>query len=164
MSTCTPIIVKCLTNKASSQFNSTITTKCTYFDLFNFKLKSAIPPIKRFRKSLSDWLATGDFYTLISGNSSCIAKSFQPTKCVQLCCKKDCQLSEWEAWSSCTGPCASNGTRSRTRAVKQEATCGGKACGTLKEDAVCATGCCSADCKLREFPSVKIYERMKTLR
>ncbi|XP_020914373.1 coadhesin, partial [Exaiptasia diaphana] len=53
------------------------------------------------------------------------------------CCRRDCLVSSWSAWSKCNAPsgkCGPNaGTRSRSRQITRQPSCGGKACPSLGE-------------------------------
>ncbi|XP_074662803.1 protocadherin Fat 4-like [Tubulanus polymorphus] len=69
----------------------------------------------------------------VSINKVCNGKECPPLsethQCEGPCCKKDCKLSEWTQWGLCSSKCG-DGTRQRTRLVKQPAACGGKVCET----------------------------------
>ena len=50
----------------------------------------------------------------------------------------DCVVSQWSAWSACTG-CGQEAVQSRTRIPVRRARNGGKRCGPLKESKYCQT-------------------------
>jgi hypothetical protein len=51
----------------------------------------------------------------------------------------DCVVSDWSDWSACSPECGGTGTRTRTRTVVTEASCGGAACPPLSEEEPCGT-------------------------
>ncbi|XP_068740239.1 protocadherin Fat 4-like [Montipora capricornis] len=57
------------------------------------------------------------------------------------CCRRDCLVSGWTSWGSCsapTGRCSVNsGTKRRTRRVTRNPSCGGSACPPLTETSRC---------------------------
>ncbi|XP_048583508.1 protocadherin Fat 4 isoform X2 [Nematostella vectensis] len=65
----------------------------------------------------------------------------QTTPCRGPCCRRDCIVSSWAAWSKCsapTGQCGANsGSKSRVRTVTRQPSCGGSACPGLTESASC---------------------------
>lgn len=68
---------------------------------------------------------------------------------------RDCTLSEWDGWSSCSHTCG-GGQQKRCRHVTQEATNGGKPCnGELKLVRECGRAVCpgsgKVDCKLSDW-------------
>lgn len=50
----------------------------------------------------------------------------------------DCVVSQWSAWSPCTG-CGQDAIQTRTRIPVRRARNGGKRCGPLKETKYCQT-------------------------
>jgi len=65
-------------------------------------------------------------------------------------CPKDCQVSDWNEWTSCTAPCG-GGKQTRTRTVIQPSVGDGKACPSLVEAKECNTNKCPVDCKVGEW-------------
>jgi hypothetical protein len=59
---------------------------------------------------------------------------------------RDCQLSPWGNWSSCSRSCGT-GVKSRNRFVLKAALPGGT-CGPLEDTVTCKTQPCPVDCKL----------------
>ncbi|KAJ1189046.1 hypothetical protein NDU88_005797, partial [Pleurodeles waltl] len=57
---------------------------------------------------------------------------------------KDCEMSDWSTWSSCSKTCQSGdlspGFRSRNRSVKQIPLAGGKECQETEEKEACYVG------------------------
>ena len=50
-----------------------------------------------------------------------------------------------------TAQCEQSGVNNRTRAVRQEAECGGKPCGPRFEETLCTGPCCPVNCQLTEW-------------
>ena len=60
--------------------------------------------------------------------------------------KRDCLVSEWGTWSSCSAKCGSmwEGTQIKRRIIIHDANCG--ECGKLSEVRGCYRECCPEDC------------------
>ncbi|XP_078378395.1 SCO-spondin-like isoform X2 [Oculina patagonica] len=56
------------------------------------------------------------------------------------CPRTNCAVSSWTSWSTCTQPCGTGGTQTRTRRVTRAATCGGS-CPALSQTQACNMGC-----------------------
>ena len=56
------------------------------------------------------------------------------------CHKRDCSLSSWSKWSSCSQPCGSEGIQIRFRRVTRSAKCGGS-CWSLTQTRPCNRVC-----------------------
>mgnify|MGYP001798403642 FL=1 len=54
--------------------------------------------------------------------------------------RKNCRLSKWCSWSSCSATCGPNGVRVRTRHIIEKARCGGR-CGVLRQLRRCNRRC-----------------------
>ena len=65
-------------------------------------------------------------------------------------CPKDCKVSDWNEWTSCTAPCG-GGKQTRTRTVVQPSIGDGKACPSLTEEKECNTNKCPVDCKVGDW-------------
>ena len=62
---------------------------------------------------------------------------------------KDCILSEWSTWSSCSAKCGFNtrGHQMRIRSIKTIGTCWGRQCGQRYENRLCyRSKCCPVNC------------------
>lgn len=83
------------------------------------------------------------FFLLCSYLSLCVQDAVPLTSktCV---ITKDCETSEWSAWSSCSQTCSwgdlAPGFRSRHRSVRSMAMGSGKLCPELEEKEACSTG------------------------
>lgn len=53
------------------------------------------------------------------------------------CQLSDCTVSSWSSWSSCSYPCGTGGTQSRSRYVTTRQACGGRPCPSLYESRAC---------------------------
>jgi hypothetical protein len=82
----------------------------------------------------------------------------QERKCSGQACPKDCVMTRWSLWSTCSSSCASvsyagkiegegGGTQVRKRSVWDEAADGGKKCGPKSATRRCNTFKCPIDCK-----------------
>ncbi|KAL4238399.1 hypothetical protein ACF0H5_003108 [Mactra antiquata] len=76
----------------------------------------------------------------------------QAQECVE---PKDCVVSEWNTWSECSETCGESGTRTRTRTVFQEASCGGFCPFDIQETEPCNIFCCPVDCVFTPWSSWK---------
>lgn len=56
------------------------------------------------------------------------------------CQKRDCSLTSWSKWSSCSQPCGDEGLQIRYRQVTRSAKCGGS-CGPLTQTRPCNREC-----------------------
>lgn len=56
------------------------------------------------------------------------------------CHKRDCSLSSWSKWSSCSQPCGTEGLQIRFRRVTRAPKCGGS-CGSLTQTRQCNREC-----------------------
>jgi len=65
-------------------------------------------------------------------------------------CPVDCKLSDWCQWSQCSATCG-GGTRTRTRTVLTQPSCGGELCGELSQIETCNTQDCPVDCEVSEW-------------
>ncbi|CAF4984488.1 unnamed protein product, partial [Rotaria magnacalcarata] len=70
----------------------------------------------------------------------CQSLPLEETEPCQLnrCPPTDCVVSQWSAWSLCTG-CGQDAIQTRTRIPVRRARNGGKRCGPLKEIRYCQT-------------------------
>lgn len=70
------------------------------------------------------------------GNCFCDSKCMQMGDCCydfrQTCKARDCEMSEWSAWSDCNNPCG-RGSKTRKRSIIQDAAFGGKPCGMARK-------------------------------
>ena len=57
------------------------------------------------------------------------------------CPVRSCAVSPFTGWSSCSQPCGTGGTKTRTRTVTRGPTCGGSPCPPLRETRRCYIGC-----------------------
>jgi len=48
--------------------------------------------------------------------------------------RRDCLVTMWSEWCSCSHGCGNSGVRSRTRQIISPAKCGGRSCPLLKEE------------------------------
>ena len=58
------------------------------------------------------------------------------------CHASDCTVSSWSGWGSCSYPCGTSGTQSRSRYVTSQASCGGSCPFHLSESQACNRGGC----------------------
>ena len=58
------------------------------------------------------------------------------------CGAVNCQVGSWTSWSACSHLCGTSGTRQRTRAVTQAASCGGTCPYSLGETQACNRDSC----------------------
>jgi len=75
-----------------------------------------------------------------------------PTEMDRVCnlnsCPRDCIVSAWSAWTTCSKTCGTRGTTTRTRRVTTDQQFGGKLCPTLSAITSCNRFECPIDCKL----------------
>ncbi|KAK3711290.1 hypothetical protein QZH41_015008 [Actinostola sp. cb2023] len=55
--------------------------------------------------------------------------------------RRDCLVTMWSEWCSCSHGCGNSGVRSRTRQIISPAKCGGRSCPLLKEEQACNRKC-----------------------
>ncbi|XP_052829392.1 spondin-1 [Octopus bimaculoides] len=82
----------------------------------------------------------------MNGGRRCPKRMVKKKKCKLARCSVDCEMSEWEEWSTCTGGCdamAGMQIRKRDRAVKPRR--GGKSCPSKTEKQKCNVLSCSSD-------------------
>jgi len=65
-------------------------------------------------------------------------------------CPRDCDQTEWTAWSSCSKSC-NVGWRHRTRETNQEAEYGGVACTPDRDEEMCNTQHCPINCEWDDY-------------
>lgn len=66
---------------------------------------------------------------------------------LQICGEQeDCVVSGWNKWSECTQTCGDHGTRTRSRTLFRDATCGGICPYNMEETEPCNRKCCPVDC------------------
>eukprot|EP00930_Biecheleria_cincta_P043973 TRINITY_DN30169_c0_g2_i1.p1 TRINITY_DN30169_c0_g2~~TRINITY_DN30169_c0_g2_i1.p1 ORF type:complete len:1516 (+),score=202.90 TRINITY_DN30169_c0_g2_i1:88-4635(+) len=102
-------------------------------------------------------------------DQNCKGEGEQEKDCNLQECPKDCQLSDWQAWSSCEPFCS--GTRQRQRTIIQPMQNGGMPCANLSEAEDCSNPCldCSwsqwtewADCSKSCGQGISSRERNQT--
>jgi Spondin-like TSP1 domain/Thrombospondin type 1 domain len=85
-----------------------------------------------------------------NGGTACPTERTRCTTCsANTTCPKECVLSEWSSWSSCSEPCG-GGSSNRTRTLVTPATNGGS-CGDLFEQKNCNEVPCSANCTVGQW-------------
>eukprot|EP00112_Aurelia_sp_Birch-Aquarium-sp1_P006739 Seg1738.7 transcript_id=Seg1738.7/GoldUCD/mRNA.D3Y31 product=Spondin-1 protein_id=Seg1738.7/GoldUCD/D3Y31 len=84
-----------------------------------------------------------------SCGKSCPSRS-ENVACNRVCCPKNCGLSQWSAWTTCTAKCGTTGTRSRTRTITSAASCGGT-CSALSVTQPCNRVCCPVNCVVSKW-------------
>ncbi|XP_057292582.1 spondin-1-like [Hydractinia symbiolongicarpus] len=63
------------------------------------------------------------------------------------CYRRDCRVSSWSYWSSCSASCGYYGTQSRSRYKTQSASCGGTCYYyTFRQSRNCNRKCCPRSC------------------
>eukprot|EP00933_Yihiella_yeosuensis_P057696 TRINITY_DN5769_c1_g2_i1.p1 TRINITY_DN5769_c1_g2~~TRINITY_DN5769_c1_g2_i1.p1 ORF type:complete len:1326 (+),score=179.83 TRINITY_DN5769_c1_g2_i1:153-4130(+) len=83
------------------------------------------------------------------GGKQCVGSKSQTMQCGQHSCPVDCELADWDDWSSCSISCGS-GYATRKREVKVSAQYGGKECSNtskLVETKDCSKALCPVDCR-----------------
>lgn len=83
------------------------------------------------------------------GGASCPPLSLT-LQCGETACPKDCQVSGWSGWSSCSARC-DGGVQERNRAVSAKPLGNGVACPHLVDMRLCNTDACSSDCELLQW-------------
>ncbi|XP_033111531.1 spondin-1-like [Anneissia japonica] len=79
--------------------------------------------------------------TTLSERNGCKCKSGFTGKCCE-CKVKDCKMSQWSDWSTCSRECGYLGTTFRTRNIDQTPECGGSVCtSSLTEQQPCNRIC-----------------------
>jgi hypothetical protein len=71
----------------------------------------------------------------------------ETSACNSQCCKVDCEVGPWTEWGQCSKRCG-GGTRSRSREIVTQPSCGGYSCPTLSETSPCNTECCKVNCEV----------------
>jgi hypothetical protein len=66
-------------------------------------------------------------------------------------CAVHCVVSAFDAWSTCTASCGSDGAQSRSRSVVSTAAHGGYVCPYLEETRSCNSHACAVDCVVTEY-------------
>ncbi|CAJ1434333.1 unnamed protein product, partial [Effrenium voratum] len=85
----------------------------------------------------------------LNGSHSCKADLAEVAPCnTQACPKRDCQWSDWDAWSDCSCTCG-GGEKRRLRTIQVYPENGGKSCGgeNTSEIGLCNTQSCEAECE-----------------
>jgi hypothetical protein len=77
--------------------------------------------------------------------------------CNTQACPIDCVVSDWGAWSDCSGGTCGTGSQSRTRTVTRAAANGGATCPSLSESRPCALQPCPVDCIIGEWSTCSAY-------
>jgi len=72
------------------------------------------------------------------------------TKCNQIKCPINCEMSIWSGFSKCTKDCE-GGVQGRTRSILTKTKNGGNSCDTVQEMRSCNTGSCDRDCELHAW-------------
>ena len=67
------------------------------------------------------------------------------------CSRRNCQVSSWSSWSSCSHNCGSYGTQKRTRRKTQTESCGGSCVYSLVETRACNRRCCPVSCSVSSW-------------
>jgi hypothetical protein len=70
-------------------------------------------------------------------------------RCNEQPCPVDCEMEEWNGWSSCSAQCG-GGIQERLRDVKRPMKHNGNPCGETSETKACGVGSCEADCELED--------------
>ncbi|CAK9026820.1 Hemicentin-1 (Fibulin-6) (FIBL-6) [Durusdinium trenchii] len=70
-----------------------------------------------------------------NGGKDCVGNKTESKVCKETACPVDCDLDDWNAWSSCEPYCSGNTTRQRR--VKSSPSHGGQACGAEEETKTC---------------------------
>lgn len=84
-----------------------------------------------------------------NGGAACGALS-EVEPCNTQVCDRDCDVSDWSAWSECTTSCGP-GTHSRTRVIRNGPSGKGAACPSLSETVDCAHQACPINCAVSEW-------------
>jgi hypothetical protein len=74
-------------------------------------------------------------------DSNCEYEHYQERTCNDYCCPVNCQVSDWNQWSSCSANCG-GGTKQRTRDILTYDSCGGTVCPSLTDYDNCNTQAC----------------------
>lgn len=85
----------------------------------------------------------------INGGTEC-GPLTEKKACNTQSCPVDCQVSDWNEWSSCTASCG-GGKQTRSRTILQHNSGGGKECPILTETQSCNNQLCPVDCKVGEW-------------
>ena len=79
------------------------------------------------------------------------AESWRRRRRRRACTPRDCQVSSWYSWNSCSvSTCGRQGSQSRSRSVASYASCGGASCPDLYESRHCY-GSSSENCQLSSW-------------
>ena len=79
------------------------------------------------------------------------AESWRRRRRRRACTPRDCQVSSWYSWNSCSvSTCGRQGYQSRSRSVASSASCGGASCPYLYESRHCY-GSSSENCQLSSW-------------
>ena len=62
------------------------------------------------------------------------------------CSYRNCRVSSWGGWSSCSATCGTSGTKTKRRSVIQSSYCGGRSCPSLSYSVRCPYTCCPIPC------------------
>merc|ERR1719251_831373 len=79
--------------------------------------------------------------------------------CNEQTCPVDCELNDWEGWSSCSADCG-GGVKERTRSVIIDANHGGEPCEETEEEEACNIQDCDEPCVLAEWSAWSSCSKM----
>ncbi|KAL4233844.1 Spondin-1 [Mactra antiquata] len=86
-----------------------------------------------------------------NGGKKCPKKLSRRKKCRLPKCPKDCKVSSWSDWSSCTATCGPEAVRERMRKILKKPKNNGMDCPSLMERQSCNLAPCIDDSGVKEF-------------
>jgi len=87
-----------------------------------------------------------------NGGKACPMPSAEKRPCSLANCPRDCELSDWEAWTTCSATCGT-GMQTRKRSLSFAPSFGGKACKHLNEKRACNAHACPVNCNVGGWQS-----------